>query len=246
MGLIPISEDLLEYKMATHSNILAWKITWTEEPGGLQSMVSQRIGHSLSTEQQKTMPPKPYNLTIKDEEEESKVCHSCHLTQAQHPTSLELITTNFMVSFIPHYTGWHKSPQFPRLTAMSHSYMHVPVIPIPPRSNSSESSLTLSHTIRITSYILIFSSKPFLHIHALNSCLNLSSLHKLCLPKSDDHFSSRSSDAAAPGQGAHRCLSRTLLLGRSFPIPDTPGFVYMMHCLSMLFSHNWAVIPAYF
>ena len=51
------------------------------------------------------MPPKPYNLTIKDEEEESKVRHSCHLTQAQHPTSLELITTNFMVSFIPHYTG---------------------------------------------------------------------------------------------------------------------------------------------
>ena len=31
-------EDLLEEGMATHSSILAWKITWTEEPGGLQSM----------------------------------------------------------------------------------------------------------------------------------------------------------------------------------------------------------------
>ena len=38
-------EDPLEKEMATHSNILAWKISWTEEPGGLQSMVSQRVGH---------------------------------------------------------------------------------------------------------------------------------------------------------------------------------------------------------
>ena len=38
-------EDPLEKEMATHSSILAWKISWTEEPGGLQSMVSQRVGH---------------------------------------------------------------------------------------------------------------------------------------------------------------------------------------------------------
>ena len=38
-------EDLLEKEMATHSSILAWKISWTEEPGGLLSMGSQRIGH---------------------------------------------------------------------------------------------------------------------------------------------------------------------------------------------------------
>ena len=38
-------EDLLEEKMATHSSILAWRITWSEEPGGLQSMGSQRVGH---------------------------------------------------------------------------------------------------------------------------------------------------------------------------------------------------------
>ena len=32
--------------MATHSSILAWRIAWTEEPGGLQSMVPQRTGHN--------------------------------------------------------------------------------------------------------------------------------------------------------------------------------------------------------
>ena len=34
-----------EKGMATHSSILAWRIPWTEEPGGLQSMGSQRVGH---------------------------------------------------------------------------------------------------------------------------------------------------------------------------------------------------------
>ena len=37
--------DPLEEGMATHSSILAWRIPWTEEPGGLQSMGSQRLGH---------------------------------------------------------------------------------------------------------------------------------------------------------------------------------------------------------
>ena len=38
-------EDPLEKEMATHSSTLAWKIPWTEEPGRLQSMGSQRVGH---------------------------------------------------------------------------------------------------------------------------------------------------------------------------------------------------------
>ena len=38
-------EDLLEKEMVTHSSILAWKIPWTEEPGRLQSMGSQRVGY---------------------------------------------------------------------------------------------------------------------------------------------------------------------------------------------------------
>ena len=38
-------EDSLEQETATHSSILAWEIPWTEEPGGLQFMGSQRVGH---------------------------------------------------------------------------------------------------------------------------------------------------------------------------------------------------------
>ena len=42
-------EDPLEKKMAPHSSILAWRIPWTEEPGGLQPMGSQRVGHEWVT-----------------------------------------------------------------------------------------------------------------------------------------------------------------------------------------------------
>ena len=42
-------EDPLEEEMPTHSNILAWELSWTEEPGGLQSMKSQRVGHDWET-----------------------------------------------------------------------------------------------------------------------------------------------------------------------------------------------------
>ena len=42
-------EDPLEKGMATHSSIPAWRIPWTEEPGGLQSMGSQRVGQDRAT-----------------------------------------------------------------------------------------------------------------------------------------------------------------------------------------------------
>ena len=45
-------EDPLEKGMATHSNILAWEILWLEEPGGLQSMVSQGVKQNWVTKQQ--------------------------------------------------------------------------------------------------------------------------------------------------------------------------------------------------
>ena len=41
-------EDPLEEGMAPHSRILVWRDPWTEEPGGLQSMGSQRVGHNLA------------------------------------------------------------------------------------------------------------------------------------------------------------------------------------------------------
>ena len=45
-------KDPLEKEMATHSSILAWRISWTEEPGRLWSMGLQRVGHSSATKQQ--------------------------------------------------------------------------------------------------------------------------------------------------------------------------------------------------
>ena len=42
-------EDSLEKEMATHSSILAWRIPWTEELGGLQCMGSQKVGHNSAT-----------------------------------------------------------------------------------------------------------------------------------------------------------------------------------------------------
>ena len=43
-SLLLSGEDPLEEEMATHSSLLSWRIPWTEEPGGLQSMGSQRVG----------------------------------------------------------------------------------------------------------------------------------------------------------------------------------------------------------
>ena len=48
-------EDPLEEEMASHSSILAWEIPWTEEPGGLQSPGSQKVGHDLATNQTTTI-----------------------------------------------------------------------------------------------------------------------------------------------------------------------------------------------
>ena len=52
-------EDPLEKKMATHSNILTWRIPWKEEPVGLESMGSQRVRHDLATEQQEIQSRTP-------------------------------------------------------------------------------------------------------------------------------------------------------------------------------------------
>ena len=50
--------------MATQSSILAWKIPWTEQPGGLSSMGSQRLGHDLATKQQQIFSAVLHNCTL--------------------------------------------------------------------------------------------------------------------------------------------------------------------------------------
>ena len=55
----------LEKEMATHSSILAWRIPWTEDPGRLQSIGSQRVRHDLGTKQQqaKVLSTFKHNIT---------------------------------------------------------------------------------------------------------------------------------------------------------------------------------------
>ena len=50
-------DDPLEKGMVTHSSILAWRIPWTEEPGGLQSVGSQRVGHDFHFHLKVLSPP---------------------------------------------------------------------------------------------------------------------------------------------------------------------------------------------
>ena len=63
-------EDPLEEEMATHSNILAWRIPWTEEPGGLQSMGLQTVGHNWASEHTHTHT---HTYTHMKEREESHI-----------------------------------------------------------------------------------------------------------------------------------------------------------------------------
>ena len=49
VGSVPGSRDPLEKELATHSSILTWRIPWTEEPGGLQSVGLQRVRHNRVT-----------------------------------------------------------------------------------------------------------------------------------------------------------------------------------------------------
>ena len=74
-------DKCLEKEMATHSSILAWKIPWTEDPGRLQSMGSQRVGHNWVTEHTDkcysvTEPQRHYGKRKKPEIEGQIVWHS--------------------------------------------------------------------------------------------------------------------------------------------------------------------------
>ena len=67
-------EDPLEKGAASHSSILAWRISWTEEPGRLQSMGSQRVGHDWTTNTSSVGPQTPVST---EGYEEGQVIHAC-------------------------------------------------------------------------------------------------------------------------------------------------------------------------
>ena len=56
-------DDPLEKGMAAHSSVLAWEIPWTEEPGGLQSTGSHRVGHDRATKQRQQRGDGPKLIT---------------------------------------------------------------------------------------------------------------------------------------------------------------------------------------
>ena len=86
-------EDPLEKEMATHSSILAWRIPWREEPGGLQSMGSQRVGHSWAN-----------SLT------HSLTQCECYLNSCQNMSNSSTAFWNFLESLFLEYfwspVGW--------------------------------------------------------------------------------------------------------------------------------------------
>ena len=75
---IPGSGRSLEKEMATHSSILAWRTPWTEETGGLQSMVFQRVGHDLAISRSRSydllLPHSPLFLNTLSSPNTDKFC----------------------------------------------------------------------------------------------------------------------------------------------------------------------------
>ena len=96
----------LPYVMATHSSILAWRIPWTEEPGGLQSMGSQRVGHdwmtSLSLFHFSTLISRCTEIDVLQEQFSwTKVCLSRCLHQCVHTTYIRSSTSAASVLWFP-------------------------------------------------------------------------------------------------------------------------------------------------
>ena len=88
-------EGPLEKEMATHSSILAWEIPWTEEPGRLQSMGSQRVGQDLATK-----PQQQGGLWIEKKQEERTRSH----TQS-HPLSYKDCQAPLSIAFASKNSG---------------------------------------------------------------------------------------------------------------------------------------------
>ena len=104
--LIPVKFPL-EKEMAAHSNILAWKIPWTEEPGGLQSMGLQRVGHDWAHMQNFHAPKKKwviYMLFVLLNSSKVYIGHSCFLLDSCLPPAVCKQVAQW-VRLSPH-SGW--------------------------------------------------------------------------------------------------------------------------------------------
>ena len=107
-GVWPLSlEDTLEKGLATLSSILVWRTPWTEELGGLQSIVSQRVGHNWETNQRRQWHPTPVLLPGKSHGWRSLVgCSPWGRKESCWATSLSLFT------FMHWRRKWQPNPVF--------------------------------------------------------------------------------------------------------------------------------------
>ena len=81
-------EDPLEKGMATHSRFLAWRITWTEAPGKLQSMGSQRVRQDLATEQQQNLYIRCVDVDV-SLDMQVEICTGCEVCEFGTERDLE-------------------------------------------------------------------------------------------------------------------------------------------------------------
>ena len=113
-------EDLLEKEMATYSGILAWNIPWTKEPGGLQSVWLQRVGHDLGTKEQQqhlqgSLIIWPYSLLLF-----LTIMMLINLSRAPHPLRIQFMATlDPFVSSEDQLHLWFPLPLFAALLHLS-------------------------------------------------------------------------------------------------------------------------------
>jgi len=120
-------EDPLEKEMATYSSILAWRIPWTEDPGRLQSMGSQRVRHALEMTKLFSTADHvlfPYSVGFTTWPYRSV----CHLTWwATSPCGMHIFRLPWHLTFLVHscigvFFYWHIVFWFPPHATVSHSY----------------------------------------------------------------------------------------------------------------------------
>ena len=108
-------DDLLEKEMTTPSSILAWEIPWTEEPGGLPSTGSQRVGHDWATKHARRHCSKNFtlwtHLTLKEPNEHGTIIPVLdYVTDNDKEVSLPASTRLIIHSFNKHWLNSHYGP----------------------------------------------------------------------------------------------------------------------------------------
>ena len=127
-------ENPLEKGRATHSSILAWRIPWTEEPGGLQSMGSQRVGHSWASEHMHSRHME-YDINRKNSWINSPKVNASRSRKEFWAASLELALNDKMCAFmsstyLPNQHSEHRPPLLPCPSVTLESGCSIHLVPV--------------------------------------------------------------------------------------------------------------------